>query len=269
MSSNPATSAARSAGNSTVVRFLARLGYAVNGLLHALIGVIAIEIAIGASAGQADQSGALTALAGTPGGVFILWTVFVGLTALGLWLILNSFLTPPADKKKRVVHYLSEIGKGIAYLAVAVTTFTFARGGSSSSTGTSTQASGTILAAPGGVFLVVLIGILVFAIGVYFVIKGVTKRFTRDLAVPSGRAGKTTIAVGVFGYVAKGIVLCVVGILFCVAAATLDPAKSSGLDGGLRTLGTLPFGTVILIAVGLGLIAYAIYSFVRARYAKL
>ncbi|MBC7590494.1 MAG: DUF1206 domain-containing protein, partial [Salinibacterium sp.] len=40
-------------------------------------------------------------------------------------------------------------------------------------------------------------------------------------------------------------------------------------DGGLKTLATLPFGTVILVIVGLGLIAYALYSFVRARYAHL
>jgi hypothetical protein len=269
MSSHPAKNAARSARTNPALHFLARLGYAVNGLLHALIGVIAIEIALGIGGGEADQSGALSALAGTPGGVFILWTVFVGLTVLGLWLILNSFLTAPADTKKRVGHYFSEIGKGVAYLAVAATTFTFARGGATSSASTSTQVSGSILAVPGGVFLVVLIGVLIFAIGVYFVIKGATKRFTRDLSVPPGRAGKATIVLGVVGYVAKGVVLAAVGILFCVAAATLDPAKSSGLDGGLKTLGALPFGQLILVLVGLGLIAYALYSFVRARYARL
>lgn len=269
--SSAASSAARTTRNSRVLHALARLGYAVNGLLHALIGFIAIGIALGVGGGasQADQSGALGALAATPGGVFILWTVFVGLLALGIWLILNAFLTPPADTKKRIAHYASELGKGVAYLAVAATTFTFARGGSTNSAASSTQASANILSAPGGVFLVVLIGLLVIGIGIYFVIKGATQRFKRDLSLPSGSAGRATIFIGVFGYVAKGVVLVVVGILFCVAAATLDPAKSSGLDGGLKTLGSLPFGMVILVVVGLGLIAYAIYSFVRARYAHL
>ncbi len=261
--------AARTTGNSRILHGLARLGYAVNGLLHALIGIIAIEIALGVGGGQADQSGALSALAQTPGGVFILWTVFVGLTALGLWLILNSFLTAPAATTKRVGHYLSEIGKGVAYLAVAATTLTFARGGSTNSATTSTQASGAILSLPGGVLLVVVIGVIVVAIGGYFVVKGATKRFTRDLNLPSGSAGRATIAIGRFGYIAKGVVLGVVGVLFWVAAATLDPAKSSGLDGGLKTLRTLPLGTVILFLVGVGLIAYALYSFVRARYARL
>jgi hypothetical protein len=268
MSPTRAGRAARSTRNSRTLHFFARLGFAVNGILHALIGIIAIELAFG-SAGEADQSGALAALAATPGGVVVLWTVFVGLAALGIWLILNAFLTAPSERSKRVGHYASELGKGFAYLAVAATTLTFARGGATTSAATSTQASATLLSMPGGTIVVVLIGLLVIGIGIYFVAKGATQRFTRDLRLPPGRAGTATVAIGVFGYVAKGVVLGMVGILFCVAAATLDPTKSSGLDGGLKTLGSLPLGMVILVLAGLGLISYALYSFVRARYARL
>lgn len=268
MQTNPAKKAAQSARGSRPVRILARLGYAVNGLLHALIGIIAITVATGVGRGEADQSGALSALAGTPGGVFALWAVFVGLVALGAWLILSAFLTVPHDKK-RAGHFVSEIGKGVAYLAVGATSFTYANGGTTSSANSSRHLTASLLSAPGGVFLVILIGLVVAGIGVYFVVKGATRRFTRDLSLPPGNAGQVTVAIGVFGYVAKGIVLVVVGILFCVAAATVDPSKSSGLDGGLRTLATLPFGVAILVVVGAGLIAYAVYSFVRARYAYL
>jgi hypothetical protein len=266
---NPAKKVAQTTRRSKPVQFLARLGYAVNGLLHALIGIIAISVAIGAGGGEADQSGALSALDSTPGGVFILWTVFIGLASLGLWLILSAFLFAPTDKKKRVVHGVSEIAKGAAYLALAATAFTFARGGSSNSASTSQDLSASLLAAPGGQILVGLIGLGIVGIGIYFGIKGATRRFTRDLSLPSGTAGRVTVAAGVFGYIAKGIVLVMVGILFFVAAATVDASKSSGLDGGLKTLATLPFGVFILVVVGARLIAYAIYSFVRARYAHL
>lgn len=266
---NVAKQAAQSTRRSRPLRFLVRLGFAVNGLLHALIGIIAISVAVGAGGGEADQSGALSAVAATPGGQFILWVVFVGLAALGLWLIISAFLIGPSDPKKRVLHYLSEIGKGVVYLAVSVTAFTFASGGSSNSAQSATQLSATLLATPGGVFLVVLIGLLIIGIGIYFVVKGASRRFTRDLSLPPGQAGTATVALGVFGYVAKGIVLVVVGILLLVAAATVDPSKSTGLDGGLKALVTLPFGPVILVVIGIGLIAYALYSFVRARYAHL
>jgi hypothetical protein len=60
-----------------------------------------------------------------------------------------------------------------------------------------------------------------------------------------------------------------VGILFIAAAATANPSRASGLDGALRALLGLPFGPIILIAVGVGLIAYALYCLARARLAKL
>src|SRR5690606_41243123 len=51
-------------------------GFAVNGLLHLLIGGIAISVAFGFG-GDADQGGALSGLASTPGGGILLWVVAV------------------------------------------------------------------------------------------------------------------------------------------------------------------------------------------------
>ena len=58
--------------NDTFERF-ARAGYVVSGLLHLTIGYLAIRIAIGSNAGDADQSGALSAVAARPGGIVALW----------------------------------------------------------------------------------------------------------------------------------------------------------------------------------------------------
>jgi len=91
----------------------------------------------------------------------------------------------------------------------------------------------------------------------------------KDLVVPGGTAGTATIALGIVGYVAKAIALGAVGVLFVFAALNGNASQANGLDQGLRSLAGLPFGVVILVGVGIGLIAYGLYSFVRARYAKL
>jgi hypothetical protein len=262
------TQAARSATENPVLQTLARLGFGVNGLLHVLIGVIAIGVATGGGQ-KADQSGALSELASAPGGVFLLWTVTIGLTALGVWLAVGAFLLPPGDKKDVAAHLAKELGKAIAYLALAGTALTFALGGSSSSSSSTKSLSADLLAAPGGVLLVVAIGLLVLGIGGYFVFKGATKRFTRDISVPTGQAGRATVAVGVAGYIAKGVALAVVGILFVIAAVTTDPSQATGLDGALKALADLPFGPVVLWVVGAGLIAYGAYCGVRAVRARL
>ncbi|WEO78381.1 DUF1206 domain-containing protein [Cryobacterium sp. SO2] len=261
--------AARNAGNNPHLKTLARVGYAVNGLLHGLIGAIAISLAIGAGGGSADQSGALGQVAKSPGGVFVVWTIVLGLAALGLWQVLQAFLVPGSDPKKVWAHRLKEIGKGVAYLFVAGTALTVALKGSANSSQSTSSASATVLGLPGGPVLLMIAGLAVLAIGVYFVYKGVAQTFTEDLAVPSGTMGRVTVGLGVAGYVAKGIAVGVVGILVIVAGFTVDPSQSTGLDGALKSLAALPFGMAILVLVGLGLIAYGLYCLFRARFARL
>lgn len=58
------------------------------------------------------------------------------------------------------------------------------------------------------------------------------------------------------------------GVLFVVAAVQHDPETAGGMDAALAALLDLPAGPVILTAVGLGIAAYGVYSFGRARYAK-
>lgn len=139
---------------------------------------------------------------------------------------------------------------------------------SSSSTGGSTSLSGKLPATPGGVFLLIAVGIGIGAVGVYFVYSGITERFTKDIRVPAGNTGRTVVGLGRLGYIAKRIAVAVVGIVFVIAAATSESSKATGLDGALRSLRTLPFGAIILIVVGAGVIAYGRYCFARARLAK-
>ncbi|MBG6238536.1 hypothetical protein IWX78_001508 [Mycetocola sp. CAN_C7] len=245
----------------------ARGGYAVNGLLHILIGGIALSVAFG-SGGEADQGGALSGLASSPGGIFLLWVVTIGLWALGLFQVLEAFLVRGSGKDAWADR-AKEGGKAVAYLAIGFSAFNVAMGGGSSSSGQSQGLTAQLLASPGGVFVVVLLGLGVIAVGVYFVVKGARKKFLQDINLPAGKTGRTVTRLGQVGYIAKGVAIVVVGILFCVAAITSDPSEATGLDGALKTLAELPLGAVILSVVALGLIAYGVYCFARARYARL
>lgn len=269
MASTPVARTAQKTHVARPLRFLARAGYVVSGLLHALLGGIAIQLAVGTDRVEADQSGALGQLASAPAGRFVLWLAVIGFAALALWLLTTAVLAIARKGKGRVKAFVTDLVKAIVYAALALTALSFAAGGGTSSAQTTSSVSATLLRTPGGKFVIVLVGIAVFAVAVYVFVKGVTKRFKRDIQTPGGTVGEVTVALGVIGYVAKGIALGTVGVLFVVAALTADPAKANGLDAALRTLATLPFGSVILIVVGVGLIAYALYSFVRSRYARM
>ncbi len=268
MVSSSAQAPLRKAANSRPVEVLARVGYAVNGLLHGLIGALAIAVALGAGS-DADQSGALSALSSNPVGAVVLWVVVIGLGALGLWQLLQTVLVRETDTKRRWAARLKEGGKAVAYLALAATAARFATGGSTDSEQQTQDFSAGLLAQPFGVVLLLLVAALVIGIGLYFAYKGIRKKFLEDIREPGGNAGKATEVVGVTGYVAKGIALVVVGILFGVAALTADPDQATGLDGALKALAELPFGKAVLVAVGVGFLAYGVYCLVRARRARL
>ncbi|KQV25081.1 MULTISPECIES: DUF1206 domain-containing protein [unclassified Microcella] len=261
--------AVREVRGSRPFQLAARAGFATNGLLHVLMGFLALGVATGAGTGgrDADPSGALTAIAATPGGIILIWVLAAGLVALALWLLVEGLLLliPTGEIGDGLITAL----KGVVYAALAASAVTIAMGGRSDSTEDARELSAVLIATPGGVFVLALLGLVIVGIGVYFVVKGLRRRFRRDLRVPSGTTGRTVVALGVIGYVAKGVALVSLGILAVVAAVTTDPSEVTGLDGALRALTELPFGVILLSLVGLGLVAYGVYCAARARWARL
>jgi hypothetical protein len=263
-----AKSAAQTAQDSTLFRTIARAGYVVLGILHILIGVIAISVTTG-SGGDADQSGAMQKIQQAPAGVFLLWLVVVGLLALTVWQIAEALLERDPDAKKKWAHRAKYLGTAIAYIAIAFTALVYALGGQSDSSDSSQSFSAQLLSTPGGVVLLVLVGLGVAAIGIAFIVRGFTRAFEKHLDLPAGKARKGIVTFGVVGYVAKGIAVGVTGVLFVVAALTHDPETAGGLDAALDALAELPFGAVILWAVGVGLAVYGLFCFARARFARM
>jgi type IV secretory pathway VirB2 component (pilin) len=103
-------------------------------------------------------------------------------------------------------------------------------------------------------------------VGVYFGYKGLTRRFREDLRRDPG-SGVERLAMA--GHVAKGVALALVGLLFCLAGVRRSAGPAGGLDSALKTLRDAPLGPYLLTAVGLGIAAYGVYMFARARYARL
>ena len=258
---------ARRAAGDSKLHAAARVGFVVSGLMHLLIGWIALQVAFGGNGKQADQSGALGELASNSGGRALLWVGVAGFLGLTAWHLVDAFLDRPGQSNEEKLNKAKSLAKGLVYAALAVTTFQYASGGGGSSSSRQSQDfTASLLRAPGGRVLVIVLGVIVLAVGGYHVVKGAKKRFRADLAeTPPRMVERLAMA----GYIAKGVALAVVGLLFVVAGLHKDAAKASGLDGALKALRDQPFGTPLLGVVALGLMAYGLYSFARAKYARL
>ena len=257
--------AANKVEDQPVLQFGARIGYAVSGVLHLLIGWIALQVAWSASGKSADQSGALQTLAGHGLGRLTLWVAVLGFLSLGLFELAKALAVRPASGASPWADRAKSVSKGAVYLVLAWTCFSFAKGRPSSSKAQSADFTATLLQQTGGRLLVAVVGLVVIGVGVYHVVKGWTKSFLKDL---SGHPGTLATRAGVAGYIAKGIALAVVGLLFGAAAVQNSASKATGLDGALRLLRQQPVGPWLLTAVALGIAAYGVYAFARAKYAR-
>ncbi|MFW3385722.1 MULTISPECIES: DUF1206 domain-containing protein [Kocuria] len=268
-----ATRAADAADDATDSRgfvLAARAGYVAAGLLHVMIGVIALRVATGGS-GSADQSGAVAALAGSPGGTVLLWACFLGCAALAVFLFSEIFFgaTQRSDRD-RLKHRVKMGGQAVVYGAIGAVFGTYALGGTSDSSGSTQSLSARLMAHPAGTVLLIAVGLGLVVAGAFFVHRGVTRSFRENLkSLPPGTAGRAVMWLGTAGYAAKGVALAVLGVLVVVATVRSDPEQSSGLDGALKALQEQPFGAWILGAVALGLICYGVFMVVRARYQRM
>ncbi|MFG1816293.1 DUF1206 domain-containing protein [Kribbella sp. NPDC049174] len=257
--SDSAKKAAARAGDSPVVEWGARLGYGASGVLHLLLAYLTVQIARGGGGEEASQSGALATLAEEPLGQGLLWVIAAGFTLLALWQLTELVTRREASDKAKAG------GKLVLYSALAWMSFTFASGGRTSSNQQTKEFTVTLMEAPGGRVLVGLVGAAIIGIAAYHVDKGWRERFLGDLQEHPGR---WVVIAAKVGYIGKGIALAAVGILFITAAIQQRAGKVTGLDGALRSMLDLPAGTFILLGVALGLAAYGVYSFARARYAR-
>lgn len=274
MSDGPVESAARAARRahrSPAVRGMARAGYAASGVLHVLIGWLAIQLALG-QGGHADESGAFRALAQAPGGEVLLWAVAVAFGALALWQLAAAVVgVPGADVDRQAGARMKSAAKGVLYGVLAATALRYAEGGESGEGGGGPESvTANLLSMPAGRWLVALAGLVIVGVGVFHVVKGVHKRFLEDLRGTGGGAVGTAVdRLGQIGYVAKGVALAVIGALVVTAGWTSDASQAGGMDLALRTIQEQGFGTALLVVVGLGIAAFGAYSFARARYARL
>jgi hypothetical protein len=268
-----AANAVEDASNSRALVMAARAGFAVSGLLHLLIGFVAIQLALGTAGktGPADQAGAVAQLASQPQGLLLLWAGFAACVALALWQTSNAvFDYGQLEARKKVGKKLSAAGKAVVFAVIALTFAASASGNSKNSGKTTSDFTVSIIKAPGGAVLLIAIGAAIAIAGLVFVVLGVKGSFKKELQLPpSGTARSVVTGLGAVGYVAEGVALFLVGLLFIISTVNANPGESTGLDGGLRALREQPYGVYMLTAVGAGLICYGLYLMVKAKFARM
>ncbi len=252
------------------------LGWLVKGLVFVVVGVLAVELARrGRGSADADQKGALAALAEPPAGRVVVLAVSVGLLLYAAWKLWSAAVDDD-DGVIGVAGRVGSAGLALVYGLLAATGIQIVFAGSSgrrSSGGAPTSSSeltATLLEVPGGRIAVVGIGLGTAAVGVYQLQRAVRGRFLDEVDTSDLPEWRHLLfrTLGTVGTVARTLVLGVTGWLFVEAARQHQPDKAAGLDQALRALASAPFGRIVLVLCGVGLGVAGLYDMATFRRRK-
>lgn len=249
---------------------LGQTGLIAKGIVYILIGFIAFFAAfnIGRKSGQSvSRDSAFSFIEDLPGGTVLLWALAVGLFCYSAWRIIQTFRKDDQIKAaKRVRYFLS----GMAYLLVTYSVVRFVLDMRSNGGDQNQQMAGEMMNKPFGPWLVLITGFIFGAVGVYQVWYGLSEKYKKH--VQSFNLHTTTSSLllrsGKIGYVARGIVWLLISYMLIQAGLHSNSAEAGNTDKAFRLMEN-SMGPYIAGAVGLGLVAYGIFSFIRARYDRL
>jgi hypothetical protein len=255
-----------------VVR-LARLGYLAKGMVYAVVGVLALQVAFGQGGEMTDTRGALASLARETWGTVLLALLSVGLMGYVLWRVVQAVMDPDGKGRgpKGIVLRVGYLVSGGIHASLALAALRLALGtGGVGTHGDQSARSWTarLLAEPFGQALVAVVGLVVAGIGVGQMVKAWKEKFRDhlrlDALAPRHLAWVMRVCKG--GIFSRGAVFVLMGVFFLIAALHSNPREARGLDGALASLAGQPYGTVLLALAAAGLVAYAVYLAVVARY---
>ena len=265
--------AGRQAANSRALEIAARAGFIARGAIYLLIGVIAVQVALG-HGGQADRGGAISQIADKSYGIFVLWLLVAGFAGLALWRFSEAAFGAVGPNGHKKSERLKSFARGVLYSVFFVSTLQLVLGASTSATANgntqSRDMTARVMAHSGGRVVVGLIGAVILVIGIALAREGWTKTFLTKMDLSGAPAGTRALVekLGLLGGVARGAVISLVGVFFIIAAVRFSPSKAEGIDGALRAFAHTPAGPLLLIPVALGLIAFGLFSWCEARWRR-
>jgi hypothetical protein len=256
--------------------WIARIGLVAKGVSYGIVGVLALMLALGEGGKATSRGGALATIADEPLGKVLLILLAFGFAAYAIWRFVQAFAEREDDEDeakgqaKKWGKRAGYVGRGLIYAALTFTTMKLVTnsGGGESQNEQAKQTTSTAFDLPGGRWLVGLAGLAILGAGLWNVYRAFTTKFEDKWR--SGQMSETERTwgrrVGVAGHVARGVVLGLIGWFIVKAAVEYDADEAIGLDGSLQKLANAAYGPYLLGATAVGLICYALYCLVDARY---
>ncbi|QPH54465.1 DUF1206 domain-containing protein [Pontivivens ytuae] len=243
-----------------------RMGYAGRGIVYVVVAGISL-FALTRGGEAEGTSSALEQLEGSAWGSVVLLLIFLGMAAYAIWRWIDAAydLEDYGGEVKGLIARGGMIITGAIHGALGlfalVLLFTSGGGGSGS---TIAEVVRWVMGLPAGIWLVGLAGAITIGAGIYYVVKAVKEKYRAHLrANHFTRNWNPALKAGVL---AQAIIITLIGFFLVFAAWQADPSQAGGVGEAFSWLRDQAHGRILVIAVCIGLLGFALFCFVNAAY---
>jgi hypothetical protein len=251
----------------------ARTGYAARGLVYIVIGFFAVLAAIGSGEQQGSRD-ALRTILDTPFGDVTAILLMCGMVSYLIWRFIQAIF----DTDKHGLGFKGAairgglIASGVTYGILTVFTFGLWNGsqGDDGDGGGGSQIVDFIVSIVGSQAVAYALTAVFIGVGIAHIAKAVRKGYARHFEAPQ-RVMDFVHPIARTGLTARGLSFLVVAFLLFYRGLNAggEGSPTPGVEDALSFVQGLPFGGILLGAMGVGLTAFAVYSILEAVWRRI
>jgi hypothetical protein len=247
---------------------VARFGLVARAGFYLLLAGLVVQLAANGGGGrQADAKGALETITGNPLGEAVLVAVAVGFIGCGVARLWGAWRDDRPGGWRRASTAL----QGAFYLVLMWIPLSYVLGNRQVGSNKSQhRVAGDLLGLPAGREIVAALGLVVIGVCVNQIRMAVAQEYADGLQLrgePTWVKRLVHVAARL-GIPARALVFGPVGICLIIAAVQSDRSHAEGLDQLLSRLAGEWWGVVVLAVVAFGLVVFATYTLLEAKYRK-
>ncbi len=253
---------------------MARAGFIAKGVVYGIIGVLTFKAAFDMGGQKAGQMQVLEFLEKQTFGNILLILMALGLACYAAWRFIQSIKDPEniGDDKKGTAKRIGFFCSGLLYLGFGVLAAIKAfgsTGGSSGSSGSAQQSS--FLASETGLWIIGIVGAGIIIAGIFQFVKAYKNDYYKKLglaALGDQKKRESVKKTAEFGLSARGVILVIIGFFAIKAAVNSNPSEIKTTQEAFAFLQDSSYGPWLMGIVAAGLVAYAVYMFLMAKYRR-
>lgn len=266
----------QTASGSKWIPVIARIGLISKGFIYCLIGIVAFMSALkigGESYNHTNKKGLMSLIQQQFAGQFLLVLLILGLLCYCVWRGVQCF--SDTENKGNNSKGFAKRGRyllsGLIYLSFAIAAAQVLVHSSGDNGGNNNQKIiRELLAKPFGQYLAGIAATIIAGVGIYQIIYGISGKYKKHVTGLHLQTSASTylLKAGTIGYIARGIVWLIIAWLMFKAAIHANSKDAGDTNQAFQFIEDTSYGPLLSGLLGLGLLLYGIFNFIRARFER-